>query len=468
MLSAISALLIGTIASSYQPPVVASGVVGLAGYFATVQNEKPFSGEKWAMFGNVKSDTSDKRFGEAALKFGPNSGILDSAVSSVFQLGSSDFTVEAWIKPTTTGTVIAAWSGNSVYRSWRLAVTSAATLSFTFRTASVSTTRTASCTMASGSLTDGAFHHVVAQRRGTVIEVFIDGVRGATSFTVGTDALRTYSFFAPSLGCYSANYVPGDTLQGVIDEVRVTVGSHRYPTFPFVPPTEAFPRSAGTDADFANVVFLSGFNVTSGFQLTGATADKTMVFANDGSSAQDGQISEFGVYGRGGSGSSDQAYIAAISDDALDFGAGDFTIEFHALRLAAFQPAVYGVLGCNSSAHAWRIETVASGTGLRFAFSYDGLSYQPLVDLGSVDTVGYTHFAIVRESGALRIYRNGALFATTTAPSAFATFTGKAFNFVAPDATSGSNFVLRGLRVTKGAALYGGSFTPPLPADYIA
>jgi hypothetical protein len=194
--------------------------------------------------GNVQIDTAQSKFGGASMLFDGTGDYLTYADSAVFEFGSGDFTVEAWVRfagyPADNGgqfnqTIIC--KDVSGGRGWALAVTGTAasltTLSFTgFAPAATSVT-------ASYAFALSTWYHVAAVRSGNLLYLFVDGVLlnpGGTAFNMTIQDVATTVRVGGNLFDGTFLYY----LNGHLDDLRVTKGAGRY-TADFTPPTAALP-----------------------------------------------------------------------------------------------------------------------------------------------------------------------------------------------------------------------------------
>jgi len=180
-------------------------------------------------------------------KFGATSCYFDGASfvnyidnylqPSFGQLGSSDFTIECWIKPA-----------------------SIATQEGLFNIYGDSSITPVNCKIVGGVLTVGvqivdgqtwiqathqtsimanSEYHVVMQRRGNLLQVFLNGVKGTTDADIGTGSLTFNGTGVIQVGA-GWNYVGGFTQQftGYIDEFRMRKEAMYLADF--TPPTAPF------------------------------------------------------------------------------------------------------------------------------------------------------------------------------------------------------------------------------------
>ncbi len=159
----------------------------------------------------------------------------------------------------------------------------------------------------------------------------------------------------------------------------------------------------------------------------------------------------------GGSGRIDNATI----DTSLQFGAGNFTIEFICKSAVATTGANHGIYSADdlSGTRGWLVYCGTSGkvTG-EFHSSSAGFTVSDPTVLTSGTIVKY---AIVRDGGTLRIYANGVQVASSSSIGS-ATLQNSTTVFyigslnVGGSASGGWNGTLDELRVTKGVCRYPG------------
>jgi hypothetical protein len=186
--------------------------------------------------GNATVSAVDKKFGTNSFFF--NSTYLLAPSNPALNLGTGDFTVEAFVKhqagTSGFGGIISANSGSS--RVYLFVQGPQQMLGFGGDTMPDFST-------AVNTLTANAWHHVAVTRQGTTLRLFIDGVLGNT-VTCAPTALANFSAGGTLIGTSNVGFgttPPVNSNQayvGYIDEVRV-VGSCLY-TANFVPPAVPF------------------------------------------------------------------------------------------------------------------------------------------------------------------------------------------------------------------------------------
>ena len=149
-------------------------------------------------------------------------------------------------------------------------------------------------------------------------------------------------------------------------------------------------------------------------------------------------------------------YLTTPFSTLTQFGTGDFTIEFWIYRSAG---SVYQTI----------LDTRSSGTGSPWAVLLNS-SNQPYILIASdltssiaVASATWTHIAICRASGTLRIFNNGVV-GYSGANSTSMMPTGPLRIGKTIDNVYDFNGYLDDLRITKGLARYTTTFTPPTVA----
>jgi hypothetical protein len=188
--------------------------------------------------GGAQISTTQSKFGGASMYFDGNGDYLYVAPSNnlPFLFGSGDFTVEAWIYPSSVSGyqyICSVWgtSGQSdtTYSSWQLR-TNSANLETVLQSGSTTTSITGSGT----SLSANTWQHVALTRASNTVRLFINGTQVASQAYSSTLNSPASAFV---VGLQISNLNP---YTGYIDDLRVTKGYARYtanftaPTAPFV------------------------------------------------------------------------------------------------------------------------------------------------------------------------------------------------------------------------------------------
>lgn len=191
-------------------------------------------GLTWSCAAGCELDTAQAKWGPSSLLCVTTGNNLSTA-STAMLVGTNDYTIEMWIRPTGVASFqelfsnrpSGAGNGGQTFR-----ITNTSRLQW-FKGAGGSSVTT------STNLTAGVWQHVAVTRVGTTMRIFLNGVLdgslgGVTGSNDATPNATTY------VGSYGASNV--ERFGGHIDDFRFTNGVGRY-TANFTPPTGPFPNS---------------------------------------------------------------------------------------------------------------------------------------------------------------------------------------------------------------------------------
>ena len=190
--------------------------------------------------GNARISTAQSKFGGASIYFDGTGDKLVGPVSTDFNFGTEDFTIETYVR-------LVGWGGSGIFGLYYTSLVGCREQNtsggWSLWLVGTSTSKTA-ISFSIGTAIDFSYsfslntwYHVCVARHTGVLYGFVDGVLlGNTAFTGNTGVSK-----ALGVG-YHQDTVRGDTffLNGYIDDLRVTKGVARY-TANFTPPTAAFP-----------------------------------------------------------------------------------------------------------------------------------------------------------------------------------------------------------------------------------
>jgi hypothetical protein len=151
-------------------------------------------------------------------------------------------------------------------------------------------------------------------------------------------------------------------------------------------------------------------------------------------------------------------YISAPNSTDFNFGTGDFTIEWFQRwnSLSGYQTLYdYGYVTAGAL-------TIQSGNGTGGYITYIGGS--AIITEGSnASTATWYHYALVKDSGTLRMYRAGVQTASAANATSITNSAALGIGAKISDGTVAINGWLDELRITKGVCRYpsGTTFTPP-------
>jgi plastocyanin len=192
-----------------------------------VEAEADTTGKLVTAIGDAQLDTDIKYFGTASLLLDGSGDYLSLAGSSDFGFGTSDFTVEGWIRPTTvTGTL-------HIYDSRSSAGDSAGRLYLDNGQVRYAVGGSDIVTSGGTTVSINTWTHVAVVRNSSTTKIYVDGVeRGSAA-----DSNDLGSSRALYIG---ANFGGSNAFTGNIDEFRVSKGLARYTSTPFTVPTSEF------------------------------------------------------------------------------------------------------------------------------------------------------------------------------------------------------------------------------------
>jgi hypothetical protein len=342
---------------------------------------------------------------------------------------AGDFTVEAWIYRTTTGSqrIVGKWNlaGNLAW------VLETSTTAIAFGVAN-SGTFSASLSF-NATINLFAWNHVAVSRSGSTVRAFLNGVDlGSATSSANCTANNTNPIRIGQTE--NVNYV-----NGYVCDVRVLKGTAQY-TAAFTPPTAPLTAITNTSLllNFTNAAILDNAMMSVLETVGDAQIDTAVKKYGTGSM-------EFDAIG-------DRMITPGSPDNA--FGTGNFTIEFWVYRTGGGQRAFISTR--TTSTTGWSVSTDGSN---RVLFNYDSSSFSTSSTLANNT---WYHIAVVREgtgTNQTKIYINGTSSATGTVASDF-TPSGIAIavNRSSTDASAG---YFDDVRITKGVARYTTNFTPP-------
>ena len=359
--------------------------------------------------------------------------------SSAWQLGTGDFTVEAWIfMPAVDAGFIAA-TGNNDPTGWYFAIKNSGN-NLTF-----GRNNQGDVIVSSGSVPINTWVHVAVTRASGTNRLFIGGVQnGSVSDSTNFSAVST-------LRIGSNQPIDGSwDFLGYMSNVRVVKGTAVY-TANFTPSTTPLTAISGTSLlTCADNRFID--DSTNNFAITrngDVSVQRFSPFAPP---------VEYNPATIGGSGYFDGSgdYLSLSTTSIGNFGTGDFTVEYWIAPLAQGQLNHLDFRGTGGSGGAFRIGMVSAG--FKIASGWDSNDTQ-LVSTTTPNPSSWTHVAVTRSGTTCRMFINGAQEASVTSGYSFpdnglliATYTGS---------TAYYNGYMGNVRVVKGTAVYTSAFTPP-------
>ena len=200
-------------------------------------------------FGNAQISTAQSKFGGASIAFDGTGDYATVPVSTDFEFGTGDFTVEGWINVSSFASSNSEVNFASLGRGanggggpfglvtcgWLVRIRST---QFSFYRFDGSTETEL---LRNFTFSTGVWYHIAVSRIGSSLRLFVDGSQQGAEFTNSILYDRIGSGGSQDLHIGRVLF-GGDTffLNGYIDYLRITKGIARY-TANFTPPTAAFP-----------------------------------------------------------------------------------------------------------------------------------------------------------------------------------------------------------------------------------
>ena len=371
---------------------------------------------------------------------------------------SGNFTIEAWAYPTLLGAeriIVSQWFGGTV-------ANTAFTIDFQATNkvrASFSSGGTMSTINSASTFTANNWYHIAAVRLGSTITLYVNGINEGTATLAG--AINNIAQFL-YIGALNNGGTIVSPFLGYISNVRVLNGTALY-TSSFTPPTGPLTAITNTSllACHANR-FRDGSSNNFTITRNGDTRiERFSPFA---------PTAEYSTSVIGGSAYFDGTggFLSLANTTALDFGTGDFTVEFWIN--ASSVPSQFNVIGTAGSFQTGSTRIGKDNAAGMSLYANNGANI--IVQESSFSTADinvWIHYAVVRSGNNFTLYRNGSSVGTGTKTQAVSlTLSGGVVIGTSWD-TTGQNLhgYLSNLRALKGTALYTSSFTPP-PAPLTA
>jgi hypothetical protein len=365
---------------------------------------------------------------------------LTVASNSAFTLGSSgDFTVECWVyltaSPSNYAPLLTTWSNasNSYVNRWAITYYNNRLIWYT-DAGNIGVTDSVAPTL-------NEWTHVAAVRSGSTITFYKNGVSLGTQTTA-----QAYT----TDGAVSIGFVAGGaTITGYITNARIIKGTAVY-TSAFTPPTAALTAITNT-----SLLTLQTRIAVNNHQFVDHSGINNLI--TRAGNASQGSFSPFSPAGWSNHFDGTGDYLQITPSSALDFGTGDFTVEFWTWFNDI--SADRGFIGSSTSGRydfCWRTSTGLNIGRINTAFD-NTFAWTPTVGV-------WYHIVYCRSGTSLRVFVNGTQIGST-ATNSISYNSGAAF-IVGGSTTADRLFLgyLSNMRLIKGTALYTSNFTPPTSA----
>ena len=436
------------------------------GHGGQVLKDRANSGR--AMFAPTATiSTEQAKFGTTSLKMtgATNPCVIGwgSTPQADLAIGSDDFTMDLWFYKTNLNNAALFCAGQNTY-SPQIWVDSAVRVYLS----STNSSWDISAGTQLGSVTLNAWNHLALTRSGTTVYAMLNGVL-LGSWNVGTTSFVTSGPFQYYGGAWDNSGI----LAGYIDEVRFKRGEAVW-TSSFTPPTGAYTADARTvillhfDGANGDKVTLDSSGSSYGTNAFGDTTTPALTFQNSASLSAS--------YARGGhstslelNGSNQyamQAFAAPGSGHPVYFGTNTkFCVEgwFYVPTLSGINTyAALVDLRCPSFGIALNVYLLASGQMQANVRQNSGGTN--LVINGGNASVGWNHFALVRDGRGYVLYSNGTSGAAPVGVSIDPYYTNDIYKLSLGAWVDGSGgfftMAFDAIRITNGQPRYTANFTP--------
>tara|TARA_E500000318_G_scaffold12786_2_gene11736 strand:- start:6320 stop:8857 length:2538 start_codon:yes stop_codon:yes gene_type:complete len=389
---------------------------------------------------------------------------IEVAEHTSTRVGSSDFTIEAWIynnEANSTGLqTIFSQGASGVYSPFNLYFSNGGSgqpaagkfvIPISSTGSSWDITDGVSTGLSSGTYDTHTWHHVALVREGSSFKLYVNGTLDST---IATSSATLMTPTEPS--SVGARRTLGESFGGWIKDVRLVIGTAVY-TGNFTPPTESLTAITNTKLLLCSLPYLA--------EASG-NANGTISEINGTPKTE-----RFGPYDYSGYTKADHGgsvyfdgagdYLSIPDSSDFDFGNGDFTIEFWAYQKGVNADGTGSVVGqWAASNRGWVV--YLSSTFILFSFSTNGSNYYNVSDGSGISYNEWTHVAIVRDGNTMKMYKNG----TETYNAVFNSTIYNSSRILEVGANSSGTYgdylgYLSDVRIVKGTAVYTSAFTPP-------
>ena len=382
-------------------------------------------------------------YGSNWSNFNPDSDNgIGVATNTALNMGSGDFTVEAWVNtaklPTTNAFQTSSGGYQSVFGTGPNSSSSGTQLYIGVTNLKFDINSDGGGPIdVAHNMVAGQWYHVAISRSSTTFKAFINGslVQTATSGNSWVDGYSYGIMRAEPIGGYG-----GAWWYGYVSNLRLIKGTAIY-TSSFTPSTTPLTAISGTSLlTCQSNRFID--NSASPLTITVNGTPSVQRFNPFGASTA------YSTSVIGGSGYFDGSgdYLTVPSSSVFAFGTGNFTIEAWVYPLATYVDSVIKPSSNN-------LNLYIDGSG--FPAVYLGGAFTDLTGSKKANNFSWNHLAISRSSGTLRLFLNGELIGSTASTPSYGTVSLTVGN-------SGTDFnaYLSDLRVVS-TALYTSGFTVP-------
>jgi hypothetical protein len=180
-----------------------------------------------SVLGNTSIDTAVKKYGTASARFDGTGDALTIPTNADFAFGTGAFTIECWVR-------LNSLTGTQILFDFRNDITTPSSYApiITLSAGTLVYQTIAGNRIVGTPLTTSTWYHVALARSGSSTKLFLDGIQVGSTYTDTNAYIQgPLTIGAQFNGSFSVN--------GYIDDLRVTKGLARYTTSSFVTPTSA-------------------------------------------------------------------------------------------------------------------------------------------------------------------------------------------------------------------------------------
>jgi hypothetical protein len=375
---------------------------------------------------------------------------LEIASNSAYNnFGTGDFTIECFINITGNSPTTDA-SGNKVATIFTTAVGFSGA-GYNIELLGNSTTTGTGIVFASrqgsqisfqytGTVTQNVWHHIAISRSGTTTYMFLDGTQVASTVLSNQtiDTTQPMWFGLQNITGYTHPFL------GYITNFRIVKGTAVY-TSNFTSPTSALTAITNTQL----------LLLTDNYSIVNSTPTVLPVTINGNTTISTAQYPTGMTRSIYFDGTGD--YLTTPSNAAFSFGTGDFTIECYAYMSSIYNNGVFHLANSHFPASATGIAVAAFNVSGGWQVYYGSSSNITAPTAPSANT--WTHLALVRASGVIKLYVNGTSVISTSDTTNYT------YTYLAIGGYYSTSYLMTGyvsnFRIVKGTAVYTSNFTSP-------
>ena len=297
----------------------------------------------------------------------------------------------------------------------------------------------------SSTVSRNTWSHVAVSVSAGSATLYINGTSVGTGSVVVLDNTQTFC----SIGYLNNGATTGIVAyNGYITDLHVVKGTALYPSA-FTPPTTPITLTANT------ALLLGAASANASGIIDRSMMGNIDVIGNSRASTTQKKFGNTAIYFDG---SGDYLRIQNSGNQQFTFGTGDFTIDgwLYASTVAAGFRTICTTRTSAADTTAGRFSFGLSAAALQF---YSGSA--SVVSAGTVVANTWTHFAVTRSSGSMRLFLDGTQVGSTTSFTNYLSHDQTFFVGDNPALTESWNGFIDELRVTKGYARYVANFTAP-------